>query len=267
VSVEDASEAPDFLARLRMDGRVCVVLGAGLGMGRQTAHAFGQAGARVVCVDRDAARAEHVAAEIDGLAVEADVTRREQVERAFATAQDRAGPVTHVVDIVGLARNAPLRALDDAAWRGQFEIVLDHAFLTVQIGGRAVAAAGGGSLVFVGSMSGIGNVQGQVAYGAAKAGLHHLVAGAARELAPSKVRVNAVAPGFVRTPRLVAMLGEEQWRAVEGIIPRGSAAAPAEIAGPILFLSSDLASYITGQTLVVDGGLTGTVALPPLWSH
>jgi 3-oxoacyl-[acyl-carrier protein] reductase len=75
-----------------------------------------------------------------------------------------------------------------------------------------------------------------------------------------------VAPGFVRTPRLLAMLGEEQWRAVDGIIPRGSAATPDEIAGPILFLSSELAGYVTGQTLVVDGGLTGTVAIPPLWS-
>jgi NAD(P)-dependent dehydrogenase (short-subunit alcohol dehydrogenase family) len=120
--------------------------------------------------------------------------------------------------------------------------------------------------VFVGSMSGVGNVQGQVAYGAAKAALHHLVSGAARELAPSKVRVNAVAPGFVRTPRLVTMLGEEQWGAVDAIIPRGAAATPDEIAGPLLFLASDLASYITGQTLVIDGGLTGTVAIPKLWS-
>jgi NAD(P)-dependent dehydrogenase (short-subunit alcohol dehydrogenase family) len=171
-----------------------------------------------------------------------------------------------VVDIVGLARIGPLDKLDDTGWKGQFEIVLDHAFLTLQIGGRRVAEAGGGSIVFVGSMSGIGNVQGQVAYGAAKAALHHLVSGAARELAPQKVRINAVAPGFVRTPRLMTMLSEEQWQAVGGVIPRGCAATPDEIAGPILFLSSELASYITGQTLIVDGGLTGTVALPPLWS-
>jgi NAD(P)-dependent dehydrogenase (short-subunit alcohol dehydrogenase family) len=249
-----------------MEGRVCVVLGAGAGIGRQTAHAFAQAGARVVCVDRDTALADHVAAEINGIGVQADVTRREEMERAFALAQERAGPVSRVVDIVGLARNAALRSFDDAAWRAQFEIVLDHAFLAVQIGGQAVAAGGGGAMVFVGSMSGVGNVQGQVAYGAAKAALHHLVSGAARELAPSKVRVNAVAPGFVRTPRLVTMLGEEQWRAVDAIIPRGAAAMPDEIAGPILFLASDLASYITGQTLVVDGGLTGTVAIPSLWA-
>jgi NAD(P)-dependent dehydrogenase (short-subunit alcohol dehydrogenase family) len=266
VTFEGTSPAPDFPSRLRMDGRVCVILGAGAGMGRQTAHAFSQAGARVVCVDRDASLAKSVAAEIDGIAVEANITRREELERAFAAAHDRAGSVTHVVDIVGMPRIGPLQTFDDDAWRGQFEIVLDHAFLTVQIGGQAVTAAGGGSMVFVGSMSGIGSVHSQVAYGAAKAALHHLVAGAARELAPGKVRVNAVAPGFVRTPRLLAMLTSEQWQAVDGVIPRGCAATPDEIAGPILFLSSELASYITGQTLIVDGGLTGTVALPALWS-
>jgi NAD(P)-dependent dehydrogenase (short-subunit alcohol dehydrogenase family) len=235
-------------------------------MGRQTAHAVRQAGARVVCVDRESSLAQSVANEIDGVAVVADITRRDEVERAFAAAQDRAGPVRHVVDIVGLPRIGPLSALDDATWKSQFAIVLDHAFLTLQIGGQAIADAGGGSMVFVGSMSGIGSVQAQVAYGAAKAALHHLVAGAARELAPSNVRVNAVAPGFVRTPRLVTMLSEAQWKLVDGVIPRGCAATPDEIAGPILFLASELATYITGQTLVVDGGLTGTVPIPPLWS-
>jgi len=147
VSIPDTSSAPEFVSRLRMDGRVCVVLGAGAGIGRQTAHAFGQAGARVVCVDRDASLADRVATEVGGVGLEADVTRREQVERAFAVAQERAGAVSHVVDIVGMARNASLGDFDDSAWRRQFEIVLDHAFLTLQVGGRAVAAAGGGAMV------------------------------------------------------------------------------------------------------------------------
>jgi NAD(P)-dependent dehydrogenase (short-subunit alcohol dehydrogenase family) len=142
--------------------------------------------------------------------------------------------------------------------------VLNHAFLAVQIGGQAVAQAGGGSLVFVGSLAGLATLPGQVAYGAAKAALHHLVAGAARELGPRGVRVNAVAPGFVHTPRLNSLLSTEQWAQIDAQIPLGSAAQPAEIAATILFLSSDLASHVTGQTLSVDGGVGRNLRLPQL---
>jgi NAD(P)-dependent dehydrogenase (short-subunit alcohol dehydrogenase family) len=104
---------------------------------------------------------------------------------------------------------------------------------------------------------------GQVAYGAAKAALMQLVGGMSRELGP-RVRVNAVAPGFVRTPRLNTMLSEENWRQIGALIPTGAAADPSEIAAAILFLSSDLASQVTGHTLLVDGGVAGVVPLPNL---
>jgi NAD(P)-dependent dehydrogenase (short-subunit alcohol dehydrogenase family) len=86
-----------------------------------------------------------------------------------------------------------------------------------------------------------------------------------KELGPSRVRVNAVAPGFVRTPRLNSMLDEAQWHELGKIIPLGAAAVPSEIAGPILFLASELASHVTGQTLTVDGGIAGLVQLPKFW--
>ncbi len=120
-------------------------------------------------------------------------------------------------------------------------------------------------MAFVGSMSGTTTLVGQAAYGTAKAALHQLVAGAARELGARKVRVNAVAPGFARTPRLNSMFDESQWADIGRCIPLGSAAVPSEIAGPLLFLVSDLASHVTGQTLAVDGGLAHTIAMPTLW--
>jgi NAD(P)-dependent dehydrogenase (short-subunit alcohol dehydrogenase family) len=87
----------------------------------------------------------------------------------------------------------------------------------------------------------------------------------AGELAPAGVRVNAVAPGFVRTPRLDSRLDEDQWQQVGAVIPRGTPGRPPEIAGPILFLASELASYVTGQVLRADGGLSGTTRIPELW--
>jgi NAD(P)-dependent dehydrogenase (short-subunit alcohol dehydrogenase family) len=263
----ERSDAPDYLASLRLDGRVFVVLGAGAGIGRQATLALAQAGASLVCVDRSPELAEAVAAEVGGIAVTADITVRADVERVFREAREHAGPVTGLVDIVGQPHLGPLADLDDEGWRSQFALVVDHAFLALQIGGREIAAAGGGAMVFVGSISGVTHVPAQSAYGAAKAALHHLVACMAGELASAGVRVNAVAPGFVRTPRLDARLDERQWGQVAGLIPRGTVGSPSEIAGPILFLASDLASYVTGQVLRADGGLSGTTAMPDLWSR
>jgi NAD(P)-dependent dehydrogenase (short-subunit alcohol dehydrogenase family) len=249
----------------RLDGRAFVVLGAGNGIGRQVSHALSQAGARVACVDRDPALADYVAQEVNGKALAGDITKRADVERLFAEVHSAIGPVTGLVDIVGMPHLGPLANLDDAKWGSQFDLVLTHAFLAMQIGGKAIADAGGGSMVFVASMAGTVSIPGQSAYGAAKAALIHLVSSMGKELGPVHVRVNAVAPGFVRTPRLNTMFSEDQWKQLGERIPIGGPALPPEIAAPILFLSSDLASHVTGQTLAVDGGIAGLVQLPKLW--
>src|SRR5262249_29692819 len=154
------------------------------------------------------------------------------MERIFAAAREH-GPVRGVIDIVGMPHLGPLANLDDRLWGSQFDLVLTHAFLAIQVGGKAIADAGGGAMVFVASMSGLTQIQGQVAYGAAKAALMQLVAGMGLEFGPLRVRVNAVAPGFVRTPRLNTMLSEDQWGQIANLIPLGAPAQPAEIAAPI----------------------------------
>ncbi|MET9466364.1 SDR family oxidoreductase [Streptomyces sp. NPDC006544] len=253
----DTSPVPDYGALHRLDGRGFVLLGAGNGIGRQTAHALAAGGARVVCVDVDEARARAVAAETGGIPYAADVTRRGPVRELFAEAPLLLGgrPVGGVVDIVGMARYAALPELDDAGWDWHFDLVLRHAWLAVQYGGEAVAAGGGGPLVFVASVSGLTAAPLHAAYGAAKAGLMSLVRSAAVELGPRGVRVNAVAPGVVWTPRVAALLGGEGRRRNAANAPLGRVAETADIAAALYFLASPQSSYVTGQTLVVDGGV------------
>ena len=260
----DSSPVPDFSALLHLPGRGYIVLGAGQGIGRQAAHALAQSGATVMCVDSDAGRAQRVATEVLGIALSADVTKREDVERIFREARQRLKRVDGVIDIVGMAALKPLAALDDAAWTAQFDIVLRHAFLTLQIGAPVLRETGGGTITFVGSLAGLRTVRDEVAYGTAKAALHHLVRGMASELARDKIRVNALAPGFTRTPRLEQLIARDEWASIERAIPLGRAAQPYEIAACLLFLASDLSSYITGEVIVVDGGVANEAALPPL---
>ena len=255
---------PDYLGLTRLDGRGFVVLGAGQGIGEQASHALAQAGARLFCVDTVAERADAIARAVGGAAGVGDVTQRADVARLFAEARRSLGRVDGVVDIVGIARIKPLADYSDEEWDGQFGIVLRHAFLTLQLGAAALAETGGGAMVFVGSMAGERAVPNQAAYGSAKAALHHLVRCAAGEFAAKGIRVNAVAPGFIRTPRLEALLTAAQWRDIESHIPLGRAASPAEIAATILFLATDLSSHVTGHVLDVDGGVGNAAAIPQI---
>jgi NAD(P)-dependent dehydrogenase (short-subunit alcohol dehydrogenase family) len=157
-----------------------------------------------------------------------------------------------------------MQAIDtpDDDWNWTFDMVLRHAFLLGQAAGRAMATSGGGSLVFVASVSGISSAPLHAAYGAAKAGLMSWVRSLAVELGPSGVRANAVAPGMVWTPRISAMVGESGREKNAGNAPLRRVALPADIAAALLFFASDLSSYVTGQTLVVDGGVSAKFPYP-----
>jgi NAD(P)-dependent dehydrogenase (short-subunit alcohol dehydrogenase family) len=253
VTSADGSPVPDYGSLLRLDGRNFIVLGAGQGIGRQTAHALAGQGARVVCVDLDERLAEEIAAEVGGLPCVADARKASEVERVVDETVGRLGALDGVVDIIGVARWAALVDMPEDDWDWCHDMVVRHAFHVVKYAGRAMSADGRGTMVFVASISGISSAPFHAAYGAAKAGLMSLVRSAAIELRPVDVRVNAVAPGVIATPRAVSSRGIPAGELADGSLD--SMGRTRDVASAVLFLASDLAHYVTGQTLVVDGGL------------
>jgi NAD(P)-dependent dehydrogenase (short-subunit alcohol dehydrogenase family) len=251
MTTEDDSAVPDYQGLLRLDGRVYVVVGAGRGNGRQTAHALAGAGARVLCVDVDEQRASEVAAEIGGVPCVANAFVREDVERYVQQAVDELGGLDGVADIVGMATWGSVLEVPDEDWAWSFDMCLRHAVLATQVAGRVLVEGGGGTLVFVASISGVTSAPRHSAYGAFKAGLLSLVRTAADELAPHGVRVNAVTPGGIATPRLLTSTPEADRPPIGAL---GGLARTSDIAAAILYLSSDLSAMVTGQSLVVDGG-------------
>jgi 3-oxoacyl-[acyl-carrier protein] reductase len=247
-------------ALLDMRGRTALVVGGGQGMGRASALALARAGARVAVLDVHAERAKAVAEEVRALGVEslsvvADATERDAVPAAIAEAATL-GPLDAVVNIVGSASWAPLLEMDDATWERDFTVnLVQHRYVASAAAREWIAADRPGSLVVIASISGLFSAANHAAYGAAKAGLLSFVRSAAEEWWPRRIRVNAVVPGSVRTPRI-----EAAW--ASGAIPQAvpdtveRMSLPEDIAHAALFLASDLARKITGQTLVVDGGAT-----------
>jgi len=252
--VKEQRSIPQFVQALRLDGKTFVVLGAGQGIGEQTAHALAQSGARVLCVDNDQDRAQAVAQATSGIACVADVTSRKAMREVFAFAtREFGGKLDGIVDVVGIGVGETLSSLDDESWQRQFDLVVGHAFLAIQLAAPLIAP--GGSIVLVGSMAGDLPRGGTLlAYSAAKAALHHLARGAAQDLAPQRIRVNVVAPGLTRTPRLLDANDEAFWESQAAATPLGRTGTPADIANAILFLSTPLSEQITGVVLPVDGG-------------
>ncbi|MFD3582414.1 SDR family NAD(P)-dependent oxidoreductase [Streptomyces sp. NPDC058683] len=243
---------PDYRGLIDLKGRHVLVLGGGLGIGRQTCLAAANVGARVSVVDRDPERAAAVADEVDGLALTGDATDRADVERLVAEAVARFGPLHGLADIVGISDNGPLGEVTDELWQRGLDLNLRHVFLALQIGARAMTE--GGSMVFVGSVSGLRSAPHHAVYGAAKAGLVNLVSTASLELGPD-IRVNVVAPGQTATPRVAERHPEpDYYDKAAAQVPLGRVGRTSDIASAILFFLTDLSAWITGQTLVVDGG-------------
>ena len=255
----------DYAGALRLDGQGFVVLGAGGGgIGEQVCTALSQLGARLLCVDCSAKEAESVARRVNGVPCVANAIERDGMARIFDEAKSNFGAsLSGVVDVIGVPIVMPVTQFDDEKLAKQFDTVLRHVILAIQIGAPLIEANGGGSMTFIGSVAGIRSIPNQTMYGAAKAALHHTVRTAAHELGPSGVRVNAVAPGFVRTPSLLKLIPEESWQRIADTNPMRRVADPSDVARAVLFLASDLARYVTGNVMMLDGGMTLVAALPP----
>jgi len=244
---------------LGLAGKRALVAGAGQGIGRATALLFAGAGGRVACMDSDDGRRAAIVQEIGETGAEAigiggDVRERADIDAAVAATVNAFGGIDVAVDIVGEARWNPALQQTDADWEESFALVLRHVFFLFQAAGAHMVEQRAGALVAVASVSGLFAAPFHAPYGAAKAGLVSLVKTFAIELAPHGVRVNAVASGAIRTPRLLAITTEERRAESARSIPLGRLGEPEEIANVVAFLASDLASYVTGQTVVTDGG-------------
>ena len=248
---------------MRLSERVALVTGASRGIGRAIAVALAAEGAAVAV---NYARSEAAAQEVVDLirerggravALQADVDDAEQVEALVAGAEAELGPVDILVNNAGIARDGLLMRMTPEAWNEVLSTNLSAAYRTTRAVLRGMLRRRFGRIINITSVVGqTGNV-GQANYAAAKAGLIGFTKSLAREVGSRGITVNAVAPGLIHTD-MTAALGEEWKRRMLDQVALGRLGTPDDVAGAVVFLASEAASYITGQTLVVDGGLTMT---------
>jgi 3-oxoacyl-[acyl-carrier protein] reductase len=232
-----------------------LVVGGAKGIGRAVAHALAARGDAVTVADVDLAAAERCASELGGRAVALDVADARAVREVVAGV-DAAGPLATVVAAAGVAFRKPLVEVEPEEYDRLMAVNVRGAFFVVQAALRAMAPRRAGSVVTVCSTSGFTASTGPMAvYDASKGAVRLLTQAAAREAAPSGVRVNAVAPGTVETDLTRGLATAAELEALgRDRVPLGRLGTPAEIAAAVAFLSSSAASYVTGHVLVVDGG-------------
>jgi 3-oxoacyl-[acyl-carrier protein] reductase len=244
--------------------KTVLITGAGIGIGRAAAKAFAKAGYTVVATDvlekEGAAVADEIARE-GGKAEfhKLDVRSTETADAVVAAAEKKYGGIDAIIANAGIAHRVPLAKLDDEKWDHTFEIDLKGIYRVVRPAIARMRARKRGAIVCLSSVMGVAyGWDEHVHYSSAKAGVVGLVRGLAVELAKDGVRVNGVAPGYVRTAQLLSeehSLGPKGAEAAGAFIPMGRIGEPEEIADVIVFLASDGARYMTGQVVVVDGGL------------
>jgi NAD(P)-dependent dehydrogenase (short-subunit alcohol dehydrogenase family) len=239
-----------------LDGQRAIVTGGGSGIGRATCRRMSDEGARVAVVDLNGDAAEQVAKEIDGIAYEVDVTDYDALHHAVDDAAGQLGGLTTVFNNAGAGSMSQLHEWSIDEWNRLVAVNLGGVFHGIKATAPHLMAGGDGSIVSTASISGTRPAAGEAPYSAAKAGVIALTANAAHEYAPT-VRVNAVSPGMIRTGLTDVLLDMDGMvEHMEAKTPLGRIGTPEDIADVVVFLSSDLARFVTGQNLVVDGGMT-----------
>ncbi len=244
---------------MRLDNKVALVTGGARGIGREICLLFAKEGADIVIGDVNLVEAEKTAAEIKALgrkslALHLDVTSFEKVQEAVNKILDNLGKIDILVNNAGITKDGLMLRMQDADWDAVISVNLKGTFNCTKAVSKVMLKQKSGRIVNIASIIGIIGNPGQANYAASKAGIIALTKTTAKELASRAITVNAVAPGFIQT-EMTAKLPEELKQKMLASIPLAKLGLPQDVANACLFLSSDDAAYITGQTLVVDGGM------------
>ena len=239
-----------------LTGRVALVTGSTRGIGRAIAETLVGCGARVAIVGRDSARAVEVAGQLspEARGFACDVSDVASVTALVAAVEEAFGSIDILVNNAGLTRDNIMLRLKDDDWDAVLDANLRGAFVAIRAATRGMMKRRWGRIINISSVVGLVGNKGQTNYAASKAGLIGLTKAVAKEFASRNVLANAIAPGFIETDMTGAMTAEAR-AALVGSIPLERLGSPADVAAMVAFLASDHAAYITGQVLVVDGGM------------